>query len=122
MHQPEESIAISLPTRRALRRTLPSRIEPRAIEPIRHTTLTARTSKICSAVDAQARPNVLAFSCEAANAMVRCSQDIARLRRLQRRVSRPWFRANSLKDHTWYFDLTICSRASGVRVALTHQE
>ena len=31
-------------------------------------------------------PNVLAFSCEAANAMIECSQNAARLRLLQRRV------------------------------------
>jgi hypothetical protein len=32
--------------------------------------------------------NVLAFSCEAANAMVECLQDVARLRLLQRLVRR----------------------------------
>jgi hypothetical protein len=34
------------------------------------------------------QPNVLAFSCEAANAMVECLQDAARLRLLQRPVRR----------------------------------
>jgi hypothetical protein len=32
------------------------------------------------------RPNVLPFSCEAANAIIECLQDAARLRLLQRRV------------------------------------
>ena len=34
------------------------------------------------------RPNVLAFSCEAARAILECSQNIARLRQLQRPVRR----------------------------------
>jgi hypothetical protein len=33
-------------------------------------------------------PNVLPFSCEAADEIIGCSQDVARLRLLQRRVSR----------------------------------
>ena len=58
----------------------------RSIEPIRHIALAANTLKHSSFQQSSARPNVLAFSCEAANAMIECSQNRARLRLLQRRV------------------------------------
>ena len=41
-----------------------------------------------SRIENASAPNVLAFSCEAANAMIQCSQNRARLRLLQRRVRR----------------------------------
>jgi hypothetical protein len=88
-NQPEESIVISLPTSshrgpaqargalpeesfrdlvaqnlRALRCTLPSRTEPRSIELMPRSEAPRAHSQKTSFVDAWARANVLAFSCE----------------------------------------------------------
>ena len=41
-----------------------------------------------------APPNVMAFSCEAANAMIECFQNAARLRLLQRLVSQQKWRTH----------------------------
>ena len=70
----------------AFRYTRPSRTKPQHIELMpRFEDLGAHPQKN-SFADVWARANVLAFSCEAANAMVECSQNVARLRPLQRRV------------------------------------
>jgi hypothetical protein len=62
--------------------------------------------------------NVLAFSCEAANAMNECSQHVARLRRLQRRV-RPAAIYDRYRPRTpGCFARPLRSRASRRRVAL----
>jgi len=53
-------------------------------------------------------PNHLAFSCEAARVIVRCSQNAARLRLLQWRVG--WQRVN-LEIHEWFQAHALLSRA-----------
>src|SRR5450432_3159981 len=53
-------------------------------------------------------PNVLAFSCEAANAMMGCSQNAARLRLLQRRVRPP-----KHLTHFFFVESLASSRVDG---------
>jgi hypothetical protein len=60
-------------TVRACRCTMPPRTEPPRIELVPRFEAPRAHSQKTSFVDARARANVLAFSCEAANAMVECS-------------------------------------------------
>ena len=81
-------------------------------------TLSVRLDEPGATPTARMWPNVLAFSCEAANAMIECSQDMARLRLLQRRVRPSATQKPQVHGHPGASRLPTRSSASRKRVAL----